>query len=798
MSDPPSPRPQPPYPVQMEVAGPLAGFAEPETGTKPGVNMMGETTIETSAVYAHSLPGRPQSEWETLDEHAAAVAELARSFAEAFGAGDWGELLGRWHDLGKVQPKFQRYIRGEDAQGTPHAWVGAIHAYRRDRRLLPLYASIAAHHGGLANLRADEASGVRAGATLLETLAARLDDFQTVRPLLPPEVDTLALPAVPPHVAAAPADALRVELFTRFLFGALIDADRLATAGFYARHQPALTAADLRYDGIAVLANRLDAAIDSMPAKGSPAVRALRKNVLAACRAHAADSPGRFSVTVPTGGGKTLSAMSFALNHARRHGLRRVIVVIPYTSIIEQSARVYRGVLNDPQRPEVNNVLEHHSNLDEQRLHEEDARGEDLRKLAAENWDAPVVVTTTVQFFHSLLAAHGSRCRKVHNIARSVVVLDEVQTLPPQYLRTIVDVLSQLTDGYGCSVVLSTATPPALVRREGSPLAGLTSVTEIMSDPSALAAAARRVTIEWRTDTVTSYADLAVDLRAYDQALAIVHRRADARVLAEAVGEHVLHLSALMCPAHRLSVIDDVRGRLRRGEYCLLIATQLLEAGVDLDFPIVYRALAGLDSIAQSAGRCDREGKLTDAAGGVPAGRMIVFLAESDPPPGVPTQAFDSMKVLLGLGGVDPFEPNDSTRFFRELYGKAANDPRDKELERLRRAFAFATVEEKFKLIDADTWPIVVPWGEAAERLAAYRRAPSRDTRRALQPFTVQVRRYTLDRLRDAGICSPVDGGNGIEFFDAVNEGRSGSYDNRFGLDDATAGTPGAAADFIV
>ena len=200
-----------------------------------------------------------------------------------------------------------------------------------------------------------------------------------------------------------------------------------------------------------------------MPPRGSPAVVDLRRQVLAACRATAADAPGRFSLTVPTGGGKTLSAMSFALNHAAHHHKRRVIVVIPYTSIIEQSARIYKAVLGPA------NVLGHHSNLDEQKLREADARGEDLRKLAAANWDAPVIVTTTVQFFQSLLSNHPGRCRKLHNIAASVVVLDEVQTPPPQFLRTILDVLGQLTDHYGCTVVLTTATPPALKARDDSP-----------------------------------------------------------------------------------------------------------------------------------------------------------------------------------------------------------------------------------------------------------------------------------------------------------------------------------------
>lgn len=741
-------------------------------------------------MYAHSLPGSAdRADWEDLAEHLAKVAELAADFASPFGASDWGRLAGLWHDLGKVQPEFQRYICGFSSVGAPHAWVGAVHALKLTKAMLPLAFAIAGHHSGLGDFRADAAiASVRSPTPLAELVAEHRELYERLRPLLINHQGGTGRPAVPQLPASTNADAVRLEMFTRILFSALVDADRIATGRFYARFIPALTASDLTYDDIATLRRRLDDRIDAMPPRGSPAVVALRRLVLGACRVHAEDGPGRFSLTVPTGGGKTLSAMSFALRHAERHGLRRVIVVIPYTSIIEQSARVYRGVLNEPSRPDVNNVLEHHSNLDEQALSEADARGEQLRKLAAENWDAPVVVTTTVQLFESLLSNHPSRCRKLHNIVGSVLILDEVQTLPPQFLRTIVDLLDQLVSAYGCSVVLSTATPPALVREGNSPLPGLTDVTEIMPDPSALAATARRVAIEWRTDAVTRYEDLAGELRRHRQALAIVHRRNDARVLADAIGGHALHLSALMCPAHRLAVIDEVRNRLGRDKPCLLISTQLVEAGVDLDVPVVYRALAGLDSIAQSAGRCDREGKLTEAAGGTPGGRMVVFLAETDPPPGVPAQAFQSMQVLLALGPVDPFNPDHSIRFFRELYGKAANDPRDKELERLRRTLAFATVADRFKMIDADTWPVVVRWGDGAQRLAAYRRSPSRETRRALQPFTVQVRRYTLDRLRDAGVCSPVEGANGVEYFDAVNEGRESSYHQRFGLDEGADG----------
>jgi len=739
--------------------------------------------------FAHSVQFKPEQDWEGLHEHLEAVARRASTLAGSFSASGWGELAGWWHDVGKYDPEFQKYIRGLNKDGPPHAWAGAVLAATRSpKAMVPIAFAIAGHHTGLSDLRSDATAARAPGPTpLLELMQANKLEFARLRPDIPNELYDLPLPALPAYIAtAAPAPATSLELFTRFVFSALVDADRLETSRFYARHTPVLTADNLVYDAISVLRARLDASVDNMPPKGSPAVVELRRQVLFACRERASDVPGRFSLTVPTGGGKTLSAMSFALRHAERHGLRRVVVVIPYTSIIEQSARVYREVLGNA------NVLEHQSNIDEQKLTEQDARGEQFRKLAAENWDAPIVVTTTVQFFESLLSNHPSRCRKLHNLARSVVLLDEVQTLPPQFLRTILDVLSQLTDHYGSTVVLATATPPALVERKGSLRGGLTGVREIMTSPSELATVARRVRVEWRVDSTTSYESIAAELRGYPQVLAIVHRRDDARRLVELLGPGALHLSAAMCPAHRLQVVAEVRRRLALGDSCQLISTQLIEAGVDVDFPVVYRSLAGLDSIAQSAGRCDREGNLTARAGGQPAGRMVVFRAETDPPPGVPRKALESMHAMLALGGADPFEPSDSVRYFDELYGKIDSDQHG--IEPLRRSLMFAAVADRFRLIDDDTRPVVVPWGEAALRLNAFRATPNRQTQRALQPFIVQVRRYVLEKLRAAGVTSPVDE---LERFDFVNEGREGRYDERFGLDERDV-APGDVEGMIV
>lgn len=475
--------------------------------------------------YAHTIGGLPSAHWERLELHLAGVSERAARLAAAFSSADWGRVAGLWHDLGKYRPEFQAYLRGDITTGGEHAGLGAALAIEhRGPGAWPLAFAIAGHHAGLANRASNApaevegltglpiplADRLRANAPTLRDLRSALPHGILGEPLPPLPSILLGLTSPPKDRAVKDAAARTLAFWTRMLFSALVDADRLETARFYAQHTPALLYDDLRANDIPTLRDCLDAHLDALAAGTKPMpVNALRAEILRACRERAALLPGRFSLTVPTGGGKTLAAMSFALNHAHprdpgagppRH--RRVIVVIPFTSIIEQNAAVYRRVLGDA------NVLEHHSNLDEATLTERDPDREARRQLAAENWDAPVVVTTTVQFFESLFSNHPSRCRKLHNIARSVIVLDEVQTLPPQLLAPILDALAELTDRYGCTVVLSTATPPALARGDTQPH-GLSGVTEIIPDPAALSRRARRVRVRWEIDEATPYAALA-------------------------------------------------------------------------------------------------------------------------------------------------------------------------------------------------------------------------------------------------------------------------------------------------
>jgi CRISPR-associated endonuclease/helicase Cas3 len=752
--------------------------------------------------FAHSILGRPPSEWETMAEHEKRTRRYCRCFLRRIEPclASWAGLLGSWHDLGKYQPSFQQKLRCADAKGAhvEHSGLGATMLYGLGRRSgTALAFAVAGHHTGLANLTANDPEEFPnvTRRTLQQRLREGKRGLEQLIPTLPAALTAPANPAIPQWLEdAGPPEAARwsYAFFTRILLSALVDADRLATAEFYARAEGrAPERTRLRYDTLALLRERLDANLDALTreaaAKRPSAVNAMRAEVLGACRLAAAQPPGFFSLTVPTGGAKTLCAMSFALRHAIKYGLDRVIAVIPFTSIIEQNARRYREALGIDGTLDERNVLEHHSGVDEQKAEEADSEAETRRRLAAENWDSPIVVTTTVQFFESLFSDHPSRCRKLHRIAKSVVILDEVQTLPPGMLLPILHALRELTSHYGVSVVLSTATPPALAKRDGPPV-GLTGARPIIPDPVRLAnsPAARRVRVEWRVDRVTPYDELAREIaRDHRRVLVVVHRRADARLLAGKLPRRGrFHLSALMCPAHRLQTIERIRQALGAGRTCRVVSTQLIEAGVDIDLPVVFRALAGLDSLAQAAGRCDREGKLSEAAG-TAAGRFIVFEAETLPPPGTLRKAMESTRTLLGwsdaegfVGGPDPFNPEHCERFFQELYGKVPLDARHVQREQM--ALNFANAAAAFRMIE-DDWSgsLVVPWGEGGERAEAFRREPCRQTGRALQPFTVQVSKQYIQHLASLGV---------VEAWAATNlhlpTGLFGSrYSEEFGLE---------------
>jgi CRISPR-associated endonuclease/helicase Cas3 len=586
---------------------------------------------------------------------------------------------------------------------------------------------------------------------LLDRLRGNASVLGEIRPVLPKELLNVSTPKLPGRLAVTQSNSRQLkrslEFWTRMLFSALVDADFLATERFYTPDRPGARA---RTATLAELRRLLEERLQTFEADTD--VKRLRGYVLDRCLHAAALPPGMFSLTVPTGGGKTLSSMAFALRHAEKHGMRRIIAAIPFTTIIEQNAAVYRGIFGGEA------VVEHHSALDEETLESQYGEQELRRRLAAENWDAPIVVTTNVQLFESLFANRPSRCRKLHNIAKSVLILDEVQTLPAGFLRPVLDGLTELASNYGCTVLLSTATQPALTKRAALP-DGLDGVREIIPDASDLAARLQRIETSWPSpgDPPITWEALAETVAREPQALVIVHRRRDALELArllKPVGRH--HLSALMCPVHRLEVLARIRDLLSAHQPCRLVTTQLIEAGVDIDFPVVFRALAGLDSLVQAAGRCNREGGLRGNDGAPRFGRFRVFRAPTSPPPGILRRGLEVMEAMLrGRAEIPALgDPDWTDEYFRRLY--ATVDLDKKAIQLARSELDFATVAEEFQLIEDGSWPVVVPWNDSEARLAAHRDWPTRQSRRALQPYTVQVYRHDLDALRQQGAAEEV------------------------------------------
>jgi CRISPR-associated endonuclease/helicase Cas3 len=695
-----------------------------------------------STLYAHT-PAEGSSAWHLLDEHILEVSRLARDFAAPFGAAEIGYWLGMWHDLGKCNPAFQDYLRAcladpkRRGHGPDHKAAGAKYA----QPYLPVLSLlIQGHHGGLRspaeyrNWLAEKEH--EHGPAIEETIQAA----RALLPALDPP-QPLAIPA------AIRSDKHASEFFLRMLFSALVDADFLDTEQHFNKGKSALRGSDVSLE---TLWDRLEAYQRASSGQGQSVVSQARHAIYQACLEAAALPPGWFRLTVPTGGGKTRSGMAFALRHALAHGLRRVIVAVPFISITEQTAHVYRELFggDDAEAPV---VLEHHSSAQHVRGDaDEFAPGQQWARLAAENWDAPIIVTTTVQLFQSLFAAGTSPCRKLHRLAGSVLILDEAQALPAHLLAPILDALKQLTAHYGTTVVLSTATQPAF---ESIPLLRDVQAREIVPDPKRWFDALRRVEYDWRTRQAISWDEIAQLLRAERQALAVLNTKKDALALLDALGDPTaLHLSTLLCGAHRRAVIEEVKRRLKASEPCRLVSTQVIEAGVDLDFPFVLRALGPLDSVIQAAGRCNREGKLA-------RGRVVVVRpAEGSAPLGAYRTGVGITEKLLGGGSLDVDDPAVPARYFRELFD-TVNTDRD-GIQNLRAQLNYSEVARQFRMIDDDTEDVIVFYGDQQQRdriqseIDQLRRNPAmaRVILRRLRPYVVSLRAREAQKYRKNGL----------------------------------------------
>ncbi len=680
--------------------------------------------------YAHSRKTGDPGEWQRLEDHLSAVSHMAEAFAPA-GWGDQARLAGLLHDAGKYQAAFQKYIakdvdasnEGKRGKGVQHAIAGAALAMQIGSTSFPAALAVQAHHGALKSITELQNAVELIGRRLLQ---------DAERDGLPPALGKSGAPALPEE---ALRNALVLAMGTRFVFSSLVDADLLDTEAWDKGEERQTIDAS-----IAELAAKAEAACRER-AREAPdtALNRMRAEVLDSCLRSAELDPGTFTLTVPTGGGKTLSGLAFALRHAAHKGLQRIIVVAPYTSILEQMVEVYRKALG------AENVVEHHSSLDPD-------RETDHNRQACENWDAPVVVTTSVQFFETLYGARNRRCRKLHRVARSVVFLDEVQTFPEHLLKPIHAALDLLTGHFGASVVHSTATQPRLLLGTN----GAAPREIVPAYRRHFPVIARRFRLEVLGDVrePVSMERLAEEMGRCPQALAIVHRRKEAETVARLLGPECLHLSAGMCAEHRTGVLEEVKRRLRAGEACRVAATQLVEAGVDLDFPVVFRALAGMETLAQAAGRCNREMRLPEP------GRFVVFRAPSAPPAESLKRGLVETLKFFREGTPDLADPDLFGEYSRGLLlGLESNLDAEDVLPHERR-LDFPEVERRFRMIPDAGTPVVADYGEAWERVRALRDlkggAELRKGFRRLQRFTVSLRTQEIARLRALGVLAPL------------------------------------------
>jgi len=689
---------------------------------------------------AHTPP-QNSTKWHPLKCHLFKVAKLSKKFAHKFGAGELAYYAGLWHDLGKYNPKFQKYLeqcdqatkQGEAAPRTkiPHAVYGAKLAAEKFQPVAPL---IYGHHAGLPKR-----------AYLKDRLAEiAIDTYQKI--LENAHSESLALEIsdsrIEQQLAALATDEYSFELLIRILFSCLVDADYLDTETHFDLEQAKIREENQEREDWKIdrLWQTLAESQQDLLAKADlTKVNQVRSQVYDACLDAAKLEPGIFRLAVPTGGGKTRSGLGFALSHAVEHNLDRVIIAVPYTSIIEQTVKVYREILGEDA------VLEHHSAVQPDKGNEEDARSRQaIARLATQNWDASLIVTTTVQLFESLFANRPSKCRKLHNIVNSVIILDEVQTLPVRLLEPILNVLKDLCGRYKVSIVLCTATQPAF-ELNNPYLEGFAagSIRDIV--PQELAqehfSVLRRVNYHL-PETAWSWQDLAEDLqqRQTSQALIILNTRKDALAALDAIAnennkDYLFHLSTLLCGQHRREILARVRDRLKNNQPCILVSTQVVEAGVDLNFPLVYRAIAPLDRIVQAAGRCNREGRLDK-------GDVVIFdPQEGKVPPGEYEKAVEQTKILLTRKNIDLHDPNIFTKYFELLY-QTRDRKKEKEIQDARKSFDYPKVAKNFKLIPDDTTPVVINYNDSASEII--QRIKKRGLRsqdlRALQPYLVNLR----------------------------------------------------------
>jgi CRISPR-associated endonuclease/helicase Cas3 len=726
-----------------------------------------------------------------LADHLRCVGDLAARFmseacAKLAPAAKWAGLL---HDLGKYRDEFQEYLLGsrEGGNDTHHAVYGAALAFERASATrcggwIPVAFAIAAHHAGLHN------------RNQLQELIQRYKVYLSCLPQIVSRFEE-ELGRIQETIESSGdffADRLKLEMATRMIFSSLVDADFLDTETHYRNGEVRKTIQLRPTELLARLETaRKTKALQAEENGVDDKLLRHRNQIFDDCLRKAELKQGFFSLTVPTGGGKTLSAMAFALKHAEKHKLRRVIVVIPYLSIIEQNSQELRSIL-DPDDEGL--VIEHHSavKISAEQVEEQassERRERPMIEYAAENWDAPIIVTTSVQFIESLFSNKTSRCRKLHNIAQSVVIFDEVQTLPAHLLEPLFSVWRELNENYGVTFVFSTATQPAF-RRQFNLSKGFEDgeMTEIIDDPEVLFKDLQRVQYDLPgRDESKTFDSIAVEMGEYEQVMCVVNTRRQAfELFSKLAGTHadgIFHLSSAMCAEHRLRVIMAIKQRLRENKTCRVVSTQLVEAGVDLDFPVLFRAMAPLDSIVQAAGRCNREGKLD-------VGRVRVFVpAEHTLPTGIYRTATQVTSTLLADLSGDQLatRPEIFSAYFSQVYQLTETGT---NIERERYELNFREVARSVRVIEEAGTPVIVPFdGDDGEPMRIVHEIRGRNSRsekllfghddlRRLQRYMVNLRDRDLRLLQTAGQIKPLVDGRDLDLW--VLD--LGSYDERFGV----------------
>jgi len=676
---------------------------------------------------------------QSIKDHLQGTADLAEEFAAKFGKADWGYCCGMLHDIGKYSAEFQKKIKENLDIRVDHSTAGAKVCENLDGCYWLLTYCIAGHHAGLPDLGREGLP-----SSLLGRLKKRLCDYSAYEKEI--EIPQITTPPIAMNPEKDPNFALSV--FIRMLYSCLVDADFLDTEQFMNNGTVQRDSGEsmdvllekLQNYTVKWLINRNDTTIDGR-----------RSEILRNCLEMGKSSKGLFQLTVPTGGGKTVASLAFALQHAVENHMDRVIYVIPYTSIIEQNAQVFREILSSE------NVLENHSNVDYESSEEFKPM-----QLAAENWDKPVVVTTNVQFFESLYANKSSKCRKLHNIVNSVIIFDEAQMLPPNYLKPCMAMIEELLQQYGTSIVLCTATQPALQQF----LPEKYVARELCPRREEQFRFFERVTYQ-NIDTVTEE-EMAEKLQQEWHALCIVNTRKRAQRLYEQLqGEGVYHLSTTMYPAHRKRVLAEIRERLddKKGKKCIVISTSLVEAGVDLDFTSVYRELAGVDSIIQAAGRCNRNGER-----GKEESIVRIFQWEDKEQMSEQRHQIDTTQKLLARGK-DITALESITEYFWELYHiKGESLDVKKILEKFDGGdYQFATVAKDFKLIEENSVTVYIDQEPEAKALLQEIRQQglTKSRMRKAGQYCVSIRKkgeyekrkMLFEEMRDAGMVEAVDPG---------------------------------------